>query len=216
VFFVEGKDTGRQAASGTLSQNFAAPKSETNQLIEPRRATILILLINLGFLVSYFMIALLVFDRLPQQIPVHFGGSGVPDRWAELSYASWLALPLTATGLTLLICLPALFIDRLASRPGLVNLPRKQKGIFELLSINQRKPILQSVEAYLCGLALLSNLLMAFIHFESYRIALRLVTAGQFLSGLFVYLFLLGLMTWGLFKYLAISFKRFKSEAVDT
>lgn len=158
------------------------------------------------------MIAMSLFDRLPSRIPMHFGASGAPDRWAALTYVNWMILPLTAVGLTALICLPAFFFDRLANRPDLINLPRNQKAIFNALTVQQRKPVLQVFEAYMCLLSLTTNLLFGFIHFETYRVALGQAQAGRFTSALLVFLAVIAMGTIWLFRYLPRLLKKLSAE----
>lgn len=53
----------------------------------------LVVTITAGALV--FSYAATNYHRLPEQVPIHFGGSGQPDGWAPRSFASVMLLPVT-------------------------------------------------------------------------------------------------------------------------
>lgn len=61
---------------------------------------------------------------LPERVPLHFAGSGEPDRWGSRAEAV-LTFSLIGAGLALLLGGAAALMERLPLRSGLVNLPRK-------------------------------------------------------------------------------------------
>ncbi len=50
---------------------------------------------TLGAGALVFSYAATHYDLLPEQVPIHFGGSGQPDGWAPRSFASVMLLPIT-------------------------------------------------------------------------------------------------------------------------
>lgn len=73
--------------------------------------------------------AVMWFDRLPGRIPVHFNGSGVPDRLVEKTWLAWLTLPIIATALSLGIVLTTgpLMSYLARHKPGLINMPDQER-----------------------------------------------------------------------------------------
>ncbi|NPC98102.1 DUF1648 domain-containing protein [Nocardioides sp. zg-DK7169] len=62
---------------------------------------------------------------LPARVPLHFAGSGEPDRWGSRTEAL-VTFGLVGAGLALLLGGSAALMDRLPLRSGLVNLPHKE------------------------------------------------------------------------------------------
>jgi len=62
---------------------------------------------------------------LPTRVPLHFTGSGEPDRWGSRTEAV-LTFGLIGAGLALLLGGSAALMDRLPLRSGTVNLPHKE------------------------------------------------------------------------------------------
>lgn len=62
---------------------------------------------------------------LPARVPLHFAGSGEPDRWGSRTEAV-LTFGLIGAGLVLVLGGSAVLADRLPLRSGLVNLPHKE------------------------------------------------------------------------------------------
>ena len=56
----------------------------------------------LFFIGAMFVVGVVMYPRLPDQIPVHWGISGEIDRWSDTSFLSVFQLPLMALGLYVL------------------------------------------------------------------------------------------------------------------
>jgi len=85
------------------------------------------LLASLGTLVGIWGLAYVLWPDLPERIPVHFDGEGVPDRWAAPAFLNWFALPLVSSFLTALMIAIGLSVRGMARRwPGIMNMPRKK------------------------------------------------------------------------------------------
>lgn len=54
--------------------------------------------VNAFLLGSLWIASAAVFASLPDRIPMHFGLGGTPDRWADRTLGSWMALPIIASG----------------------------------------------------------------------------------------------------------------------
>ena len=76
------------------------------------------------------------YPRLPERIPVHFGLSGTPDRWAETGFGSWF-------GPVVLTVVMVLFLEALASwverRPHGISTPDPRR--FAALPEEARKEV---------------------------------------------------------------------------
>ena len=73
-----------------------------------------------------WVVALVMWDGLPERIPLHFDFHGVPDRWGPPSVANWLGMPILSSAMSLMMGGAALFTDLLARHmPGIVNVPDK-------------------------------------------------------------------------------------------
>ena len=83
----------------------------------------------------------LVWSGLPEQLPIHFGVSGLPDGFADTTLLTWFGLPVLAflvgAGLYLLAAV-------LPMRPGWINL-RDRKG-FLALPEPARRPVYERVQ----------------------------------------------------------------------
>lgn len=76
--------------------------------------------------VALWTAAILMWDGLPERIPLHFGASGQPDRWGPPSAANWLLLPILCSVASLAMLGTSALIGWMAVRcPELVNVPDK-------------------------------------------------------------------------------------------
>lgn len=109
---------------------------------------------------------MMVYPRLPQRFPIHFGISGQPDGWATRSLLSWLALPLVAAGVALLLEV----LSRLsASRPELWNVPEKAR--FLALTPDERAPIVHRLQRFMGLVGVMTTALMAVVQASIYHAA---------------------------------------------
>ena len=83
-------------------------------------------LVNAGLITAMVVWAVQVYPDLPDSIPVHFDGSGAPDRYADKSLQDLMLLPIVSAGLTGLMYLLGLLV---ASGRGLesVSMPRRDE-----------------------------------------------------------------------------------------
>jgi hypothetical protein len=138
--------------------------------------------LNALLLAAYAWWAATVFDRLPERVPLHFGASGVPDRWAETDFWSWFLLFGIALGVTAALYASAWWILWLARhRPTWVNLPERER--FLKLETDDRVFVVQPLCALVYWLAAGINALIWASHFWSYQVA---VGAADGLPALFL------------------------------
>lgn len=70
--------------------------------------------------------ALVMWDGLPDRIPLHFDFRGMPDRWGAPSAANWLGMPILGSVMSLMMGGAALSVGWLARHvPEIVNVPDK-------------------------------------------------------------------------------------------
>ena len=113
-------------------------------------------------LAAVWTLAALWWPTLPAQIPLHFDGAGVPDRWGPASVANWFMLPFIATWLTAMIGGITAFMPALArSWPAIVNVPQKKRWM--ALPLEARIRTIAPVRWMLSLVGLLANGLFVWI-----------------------------------------------------
>ena len=98
--------------------------------------------------------SVLVYNALPETLPVHFNFAGEPDGLAARSWLRWLALPVVATGLAALLVALVAWILR---HPDLVSLPN-QRRYDRLRSEHQ-----QQITGYVADALLVQSLLLVLL-----------------------------------------------------
>lgn len=107
-----------------------SPPTDDRGFVRPsgRAAAWAAVLLPLAGLAVVWGLAIAWWPSLPARIPIHFDGSGRPDRWGPSS--QWFLLPTIATLVIGLVggigaALPLL----VRNHPGLVNTPRKRQWL---------------------------------------------------------------------------------------
>jgi hypothetical protein len=128
-------------------------------------ATRMLLALVALVLIAQLVFSGMVYDDLPARIPVHFNAAGTPDRFGPRS--NWWFLPMVCVGSTALTVGSALLLPR---RPDLLNLPSKQ----EILQLPReaQSAVVRQAQPALLGLALLVAVLMLYLQFTTWNIAL--------------------------------------------
>lgn len=125
-------------------------------------------LLNLLLLGALFAGSMMVYPTLPERFPRHFGASGQPDAWSERSVLSWLALPLVAAGIALLLE----GVTRLSgSNPRMWNVPDKPR--FLALTPAEQAPIIARLRNFVGFVAVTSTVLMMVVQAGIYFAATR-------------------------------------------
>jgi len=107
---------------------------------------------------SVWVMALMMWNGLPDRIPLHFDFHGVPDRWGAPSVANWLGMPILSSAMSLMMGGGALCVGLLARHmPGIVNVP--DKPLWLSLSADARVRSLAPVRALLVWIAVSLNCL---------------------------------------------------------
>lgn len=104
---------------------------------------------------AFFTFSYAVYDKLPDVIPMHFGASGAPDRFAPKTLLTWMLLPIVALLLTVFITGINMAI---AKRPNSINLPNRD--VFRELPPEAQRPIM--------------DILLGFMHFTNAMLILLL------------------------------------------
>jgi uncharacterized membrane protein len=115
-------------------------------------------LLNALLLLALFAGSAWAYPRLPARIPVHFGLSGEPDRWAARSVASWFLLPAIAAALAL--ALHGMSVAG-ARNPDLWNLPDKRR--FKALRPAQQAPIIARMQEFLAFVGCVTTALLGVV-----------------------------------------------------
>ena len=107
---------------------------------------------------AVWLIALMMWDGLPERIPLHFDFHGVPDRWGAPSVANWLGMPILSSVMSLTMGGAAMFVGMLARHmPGIVNVP--DKALWLSLPAEARVRSLASVRTLLAWIGVGLNCL---------------------------------------------------------
>lgn len=121
---------------------------------------------HIALLAAYFGIALAALPHLSEAIPMHFDLEGRPTRWAPVTTASWLSLPLLSAGMAAFMY----GLSRLSRRvPHLWNISEKQA--FLDLPARYRAAIQERLETSMGIVAILTTLLMAMMSIGGYEVA---------------------------------------------
>lgn len=123
-------------------------------------------LLNLLLLGALFAGSLAVYPRLPGRFATHFGIDGQPDAWATRSLLSWLALPLVAAGVALLLEVAS---RTSASHPHLWNVPDKPR--FLALTPDERAPIIHHLQRFVGMVGVMTTALLGVVQASLYHAA---------------------------------------------
>ena len=126
-----------------------------------------ITLLDLAILITWITLAIAVYDRLPEQIPTHFGPSGAADAFATRSVSSWFALPAIGVVATLLMLGMA---EMSLTRPNMYNVPGKN----ELLALphEEQRPFVEQLATFMTLTGTSVLLIFVAIHYDTWRTAM--------------------------------------------
>lgn len=132
----------------------------------PRSVTNALNLLLLSLLIG---LSILVYDSLPQEIPVHYGADGTPDRFTSTSWLSWMVLPLIALALT---CLME-FISRILPRvPDQLNVPQQKK--YQALPLADKLIVISGQQDLLAQITLGMNVMFVALQYGAYQVSMGL------------------------------------------
>lgn len=124
-------------------------------------------LVNAALLAGLFAGSALVFDALPERIPIRFGWDGTPNSFVETTWLSWMLLPLVALFVAAVCYGGAWMVRRF---PGLANLPGCQAE-YDALSPAGKQQALRPTRRFLYWTAAGTLALLAVIHSGTYAVA---------------------------------------------
>jgi len=111
---------------------------------------------------AVWAMALAMWDGLPERIPLHFDGHGVPDRWGAPTAANWLFMPILSSAMSLMMMVGALSIGALARHmTEIVNVP--DKPLWISLSGQARARSLSALRWLLLLVAVALNFLFGWV-----------------------------------------------------
>jgi uncharacterized membrane protein len=157
--------------------------------------------INLAMILLLFAYSVGVYDLLPKQIPVHFNIAGTPDRFSELSWVTWLLLPIIATAVTALFYSLTLILPLAARNPRYLNIPAKDE--FVSLDEKQRLPVLVTMAMFFHWMPVPMNILFFWLQREIFQVAMN--NKSTLAAGTAFLLFFLVLFAMIALTYLAVS-----------
>ena len=121
------------------------------------------------FILAIAYLAFWSWDRLPAQVPVHFGAGGLPDRWAAKGgeFASLFVVPWLLTGMLYGFSRLTPWFRR---HPQWINIPNKKK--FLSLPSERQAPFFAMLDLFYASMAAALNLLFLLMNIASVQIAL--------------------------------------------
>ncbi len=125
-------------------------------------------IIALIMLVAFIVMNFMLYPRLPERYPVHFGSSGLPDGWADKSFLSWFALTIIDGLLLSLFFGITKFIRR---NPKLINISNKE--IFLAMSQENREPVFRSMDNLLGSIAIIEQFLFGYLQYSTFQAAVN-------------------------------------------
>lgn len=128
---------------------------------------IIISRLNAFLLGTLFIFCILVWSKLPDRIPIHFGADGTPDRWVATTVWSWFGIPLFVSLLTIFMAWLSGWIRR---RPDLVNIPNKNR--FLELPKERQDALLELLSASIHAIMIVVTLMIGGIQYSIYRTAI--------------------------------------------
>jgi uncharacterized membrane protein len=133
------------------------------------------------------------FAKMPERVPVHFGASGLADRWGDRSELLVALAVLVGVGLCLM-AVGSLVVRSLRRRPERMNLPNKAR--FLALTPAEREPLFDLLGQMFVLMPACVLLVAAVLANGSLRVA-RGQAAGLPLGALVVPLLLIGAVVVG-------------------
>jgi uncharacterized membrane protein len=132
----------------------------------PARSWLWLHLLNIVLLAALWLFTIRTYGSLPDQIPGHVGPSGV-TRWERRDGGMWFLLPLLGTFHALLMYV----LSGLAGGGAQgINVPQKKRLL--TLSPEGQRYAMQPVRAFMYGMATWLLVLMFWMQFQMYRLAL--------------------------------------------
>lgn len=123
-------------------------------------------MLDVAVTICWITLAIVAYDKLPAEIPTHFGPSGAADAFAATSVSAWFALP--AIGVCTMLLMLGL-AESAHRNPGLYNVPGKT----EMLSLPPaaQRPFLDQLAMFMTIVSTGVLWLFVAIHFDMWRVA---------------------------------------------
>jgi|GEM_PF-2163455 len=125
--------------------------------------------INVLLLLSITGLGVYYWGRLPDNMPVHFGLDGTPDRWSSRG-GEFLLIFIVPWGLTAFMYLISLLAGAARKNPQFMNIPNKEK--FLKLSSAEQEPFFEALKALFYSTAAAVNLLFLLIAYGMTQVAM--------------------------------------------
>jgi uncharacterized membrane protein len=139
--------------------------------------------LNVLLLVGLWLFTMVMYERLPDQIPAHVGPSGV-TRWTPRESGVWWVLPLLGSFHAVLMYVLSTLANSGAAG---INVPQKKRLL--ALPPEAQRYAMQPLRAFMFGMATWLLTLMLWVQIQLYRIATARAgdrPTGGLLAGTFV------------------------------
>ena len=143
-------------------------------------------------LAALWLCSVVAWPDLPERIPLHFGVSGLPDRWGEKSILNWFLLPLIGTGTVLM----AYGVRWLMVRfPKSTNMPNKEQYL--KLGPEARRAVHDEIEALMHMISVSTLLVFSLLQLAIFRNANGQSMQAVMMTGLVLWLAVVPILcTW--------------------
>ncbi len=138
-----------------MTSPYSDPKSSYTGLVRPAH------ILNVSMILAMFVTSLLVYEQLPERIPIHFDSAGVANGWTKKSLLTWLLFSFSGLGMTLIFYGSSWLVKYARKSPRLLNIPMKQQ--FLKLPTQAQEPIWNIMRAMTIWLAVPTNALFLYI-----------------------------------------------------
>jgi len=123
--------------------------------------------LNFTILLTLLIFSCVVWEKLPEKVPMHYSLNGKPDYWGNKSFFTWFLLPLITIGLNIFIYGISILIKKY---PKLLNIPNRDT--FLKLPSQKKGPVLKLVEEMFYWVCLPINCLMLSVRIGDYQVAI--------------------------------------------
>ena len=125
--------------------------------------------VNALLLLGISALGMYYWGRLPDEVPVHFGLDGSPDRWSSRGGEALLIF-IVPWGMTLFMYLISLAVGSARKYPQKINIPNKEK--FLKLSPAEQAPFFEALKDLFFSTAAALNITFMLIAFGMMQVAM--------------------------------------------
>ena len=129
-------------------------------------------LINVFLILAQVIFSFMVWDALPEAIPVHYGAGGLPNRWVIKNLFDWYLLPMVGIFMTSVLYLSYIAVIKpenwnIVKKEDYLKLPEEKRQRF----VKEFKEIIGGMGS---KMAVLINAFLLYAQISNYMVATRI------------------------------------------